>query len=88
VAVQESKRRRKSGKDSASNYEGASECEFPEFAYRARPAEMQLGFRVEIVADDEEEWDSPNLYGKTAGDLETHRHKRYGPCSQEQDMLD
>jgi hypothetical protein len=78
AAAQESKRRKKSSKDSAWDREGASDSEYPESAYQARPKELRLGRRVEITAEEEDEWDSPSLYRRTAGELDARCHKSDG----------
>jgi hypothetical protein len=88
AAAQESKRRKKSIQDSASDREEASESEYPEFAYQARPEELRLGTRVEIAAENEDEGGSPSFYGRTAGDLDTLRQKRGCRNPKVQDRLD
>ncbi len=47
-----------------------------------------MGTWVEIAADDEDEWDPPNIYGRTAGDLDTRCHKSYGRYLHGLDMPD
>jgi hypothetical protein len=61
-----------------------------EYAYQARPDELRLGTRVEIAAEESEEgeWDSPSLYEKMAGDLDTYRQKGVSNHSKQQARLD
>ena len=77
AAAQEQKRQKKSIKESASDREENSDNEYPEYAYQARPEELRLGPRVKIAAEeyDEDEWESPSLYGRANGDLDTYRRK-------------
>jgi hypothetical protein len=83
--AQTSKKGKKGVRASDSDLEEVSESECAEYAYKVRTDDMLLGTRVRINEDD---WEEPSLYGKTAGDLDTRRHKRHDRCSQEHDMPD
>ena len=44
-----------------------------------------MGMLIEIAAEEEDDWDSPSLYGRTAGDLNIRRLKSDGRYSKVQD---
>jgi hypothetical protein len=62
AATQPSKRGEKSGKESGSDHEQATDSEYPENEYRACAEGMRLGTRVKIYEDEVVE--RMNLYGK------------------------
>jgi hypothetical protein len=62
AATQPSKRGEKSGKESGSDHEQATDSEYPENEYRACAEGMRLGTRVKIYEDEVVE--GMNLYGK------------------------